>query len=340
MNSRHLFALFATISFSSIQCAAAQNQVQEQATENSYPIVAKVFDPIPQSVNIDCGNRQFIFHNDQKNQKLELTLINQQGQTKHMLTASALSALMWDTSRFDSVNYLCAERGISLLFEGYHHTKESGLLLSSQKIFISNQGVVTTEKNSNDHADVLTLARRGGSTGFLNSLTQNGSYTAQFHGPWQPINIEINQTIECNPRLFTLSYLPFYRNLNSTVNLNAETHRRDVSSQVLQKILENRGFYSRVTYACIKDGYAIRFQGLAKTYANNVEPLTITLNQNFYGKTSDYHQVDELQVTKDAAPLRGEIQITKAPWKTTRQYIDETRVVPSKPASKPSTNNK
>ncbi len=340
MKSLHQLALLVTISFSSIQGTQAQNQVQEQLPENSYPIVAKVFEPIPQSVNIDCGNRQFIFHNDQENQQLELTLITQQGQTKHLLTASALSALMWDTSRFDSVNYLCAERGISLLFEGYQHTKENDLLSSSQKVFISNQGVVTTEKNSSDHADVLTLARRSGSTGFLNSLTKNGSYTAQFHGPWQPIKIEISQTIECKPRLFTLSYLPFFRNLNSTLNLNAEIHRRDISNQVLQKIFENRGFYSRMTYACIRDGYAIRFQGFAKTYANNVEPLTITLNQNFYGKTSNYHQVDELQVTEDAAPLRGEIQITQAPWKTTRQYIDETRVVPSKPASKPSTNSK
>lgn len=339
MKSLHQLALLATISFSSIQSTQAQNQVQEQLPENSYPIVAKVFEPIPQSVNVDCGNRQFIFHNDQKNQKLELTLINQQGQTKHMLTPSALSALMWDTSRFDSVNYLCAERGISLLFEGFRHTKESELLSNSQNIFVSNQGVVTTEKNSSDHADVLTLARRSGSTGFLNSLTKNGSYTAQFHGPWQPIKIEISQTVECKPRLFTLSYLPFYRNLNSTLNLNAEIHRRDISNQVLQKILENRGFYSRVTYACIRDGYAIRFQGLAKTYANNVEPLTITLNQNFYGKTSNYHQVDELQVTENATPLRGEMQITQAPWKTTSQYIGETRVVPSKPASKPSTNS-
>jgi len=314
--------------------------VQEQLPENSYPIVAKVFEPIPQNVNVDCGNRQFIFQNDQKNQQLELTLITEQGESKHSLTASSLSARMWDASRFDSVNFLCAERGISLLFEGYQQTKENELLSSSQKILISNQGVVTDEASSNMHADVSTLAKRSGSTAFLNSLTKEGRYTAKFHGPWQPIKIEISQTIECKPRLFTLSYLPFYRNLNSTLNLNTEIHRRDISNQVLQKVLENRGFYSRATYACIKDGYAIRFQGLAKTYVNNVEPLTVTLNQSFYGNTSNYHQVDELRVTEDTAPIRGEIQITQAPGKTTRQFIEETSMIPSKPASKPNTNSK
>lgn len=340
MNSLHLFALFTTISFSSTQCAAAQNQVQEQATENSYPIVAKVFEPIPQIVNVDCGNRQFIFHNDQKNQQLELTLITEQGESKHSLSASSLSARMWDTSRFDSVNYLCAERGISLFIEGFRHTKESELLSNSQNIFVSNQGVVTDEASSNMHADVSTLAKRSGSTTFLNSLTKEARHTAKFHGPWQPIKIEINHTIECKPHLFTLNYLPFYRNLNFTSIINTEVHKQDISSQALQKIFENRGFYSRMTYACIKDGYAIRFQGLAKTYANNLEPLTITLNQNFHGSTSYYHQIDELLVSDNVTPLQGEVQITQAPWKTTDKHVGKTQVVPSKSSLKPSAINK
>jgi hypothetical protein len=340
MNSLPRLILLATMTFSSVQSASAQNQTAEHPADNSSPSFAKTFEPMTQRVNIDCGDRQFIFNNDPKNQKFEFSVVTKQGETTYPLIDSALTSIILDKSRFDSINYRCAERGISLLYEGYQYSKKDGLSPISQMIFVSNKGEVTIKEISKQHDDLPELARRSGIAVIENSQTKTKQMHLSVHGPWSPTKIEMSQTIQCKDRQFTLSYLPYYRNLNFTANIKGEVQRRDISSSALQKILENRAFYFRSTYACIEDGFALQFQGLAEIDDNHIEPLTLTLHQALHGNTVSFNQIDELLVADNETPLRGEIQLMQSSWKTTRQQVKETRVLPSKPVSKPNTATK
>lgn len=303
----------------------AKNQTIAQSIPNPSASFTKNFEPIAQRVDINCGSRQYVFNNDKKNKRFEFSVIAQEKAATYPFSKSDLADLIWDKSRFDSITYLCRERGLILFVEGYQYLKSDGLLMAAKTFHISNSGEITASENTAEHANLLALANRTASIHLVDNEAPISYHTAKLHGPWQPLKIETTQTIQCGDRQFSLSYLPFYRNLNFTSMANSEIQKRDLSSSPLQKIFENRSFFFRSSYGCIDNGFSLRFQGFIETDQNSVEPLTITLAQGLFGTTLDYEQRNELTVEEDLPALRGEVQFKKNIWKTTRQLVKENQ---------------
>ncbi len=303
----------------------ARNQTMEQSIPISSLASTKNFEPIAQRVDINCGSRQYVFNNDKKNKLFEFSVIAQEKAVTYPLSKSDLADLIWDKSRFNSITYLCRERGLDLFIEGYQSLRKDGLLMAAKNFHIANSGEITASENIAEHANLLDLANRTASIHLVDNDAPISYHTAKLHGPWQPLKIETTQTIKCGDRQFSLSYLPFYRNLNFTSMTRSEIQKRDISSSPIQKILENRRFFFRSAYGCIENGFSLRFQGIMEIDQNSVEPLTITLEQGFLGTTLDYEQRNELSIEEGMSALRGEVQFNKAQWKTTRQFIKENQ---------------